>query len=442
MHFRRPGRGGMTVNAPLIFGLLLSGALARTSTGGDPDAAMETHPLPFDVARRIVQDQIKRLVPTPASETVELEQADGRVLAAPVRADRDYPPFHRSARDGFAVIASDVAKTPARLRVIGQTRAGEPSQFRLQHGETVEIMTGAPGPAGSDAVVMVEYSSREGDSITLAQGVASGANLVFQGSEARAGSTVLEPGTVLDYRRIALLASVGRSRVTVYRKPRVAILSTGDEVVPVDTIPEPFQIRNSNAWSLAAQVRRRGGEPAVLPIAPDQISRTRELIEQGLRSDLLLLSGGVSMGKYDLVEQVLKELGAEFFFTQVAIQPGKPLVFGRGGSTPVFGLPGNPISTMVTFEVFARIAVDLLAGRSESPLPFVQARLKSNFQHKPVLTRFLPAVLEGDYGEATVNPLKWQGSGDLVAAARANCYLVAAAGQASWKAGEWISILP
>jgi molybdopterin molybdotransferase len=213
-------------------------------------------------------------------------------------------------------------------------------------------------------------------------------------------------------------------------------------VVPIETTPEPYQIRNSNAYSLAAQVRRRGGEPVVLPIAPDEARRTRELIEQGLRADLLLLSGGVSMGKYDVVEQALQELGAEFFFTQVAIQPGKPLVFGRVGPTPVFGLPGNPSSTMVTFEVFARIALDRLAGRPDSPLPFVQARLGSDFQHKPVLTRFLPAVLAGDYGEATVNPVKWQGSGDLAAAAQANCYLVAAAGRASWKAGEWISILP
>jgi molybdopterin molybdotransferase len=213
-------------------------------------------------------------------------------------------------------------------------------------------------------------------------------------------------------------------------------------VLPVEAKPEPFQIRNSNAHSLAAQVRRRGGEPVILPVAPDQPARTRELIEQGLQAELLLLSGGVSMGKYDVVEQVLQELGAEFFFTQVAIQPGKPLVFGRAGEKPVFGLPGNPISTMVTFEVFARIALDRLAGRPSSPLPFVQARLASDFQHKPVLTRFLPAVLSGDYGETTVDPVKWQGSGDLVAAAQANCYLVAAAGRASWKAGEWISILP
>jgi molybdopterin molybdotransferase len=404
---------------------------------------MPTDPLPFETARQIVQDQIARLVQSPPpSETIALDDAAGRVLSAPAMADRDYPPFNRSARDGFAVIAADVAKTPARLRLIGQTRAGEPSRFRLQPGETVEIMTGAPGPEGADAVVMVEHSSCEGDYVTLEQTLSAGRNLILQGSEARGGSAVLEAGTALDYRQIALLASVGLSRISVYRKPRVAILSTGDEVVPLDASPEPFQIRNSNAYSLAAQVRRRGAEPVVLPVAPDQTARTRELIEQGLQADLLLLSGGVSMGKFDVVEQVLQELGAEFFFTQVAIQPGKPLVFGRVGSTPVFGLPGNPISTMVTFEVFARIAVDRLAGRPESPLPFVQAKLGTDFQHKPVLTRFLPAVLAGDYGEATVNPVKWQGSGDLAAVAQSNCFLVAAAGRASWKAGEWISILP
>jgi molybdopterin molybdotransferase len=414
---------------------------------------METQPLSFEAARQIVQQRIERLAAAaPSTETIDLEQAVGRVLSAPVKADRDYPPFNRSARDGFAVRAADVAHTPARLRLIGQTRAGEPSRFRLQPGETVEIMTGAPGPQGADAVVMVEHSKRDNDSVTdpvtlentvtLERSVPPGGNLVLQGSEAPAGSPILEAGITLDYRHIALLASVGQSQVSVYRKPRVAILSTGDEVVALDATPEPFQIRNSNAWSLAAQVRRRGGDPVVLPVAPDEVARTRELIEQGLRAELLLLSGGVSMGKYDVVEQVLQDLGAEFFFTQVAIQPGKPLVFGRVGSTPVFGLPGNPISTMVTFEVFASIALDRLAGRPASPLPFVQARLGSDFQHKPVLTRFLPAVLAGEYGEATVNPVKWQGSGDLVAAARANCYLVAAAGRASWKAGEWISILP
>ena len=288
---------------------------------------------------------------------------------------------------------------------------------------------------------MWEHSTRDGDHVTLEKSLPSGKNLIYRGSEAKQGSVVLEPGVPLDYPEIALLASTGNESVEVYRKPSVAILSTGDEVVELDVAPEPFQIRNSNAYSLAMQVRRQGGEPHILPIAPDRLDRTRELVEEGLRAGLLLLSGGVSMGKYDFVEQVLSELGAELFFTEVKIQPGKPLVFGRAGSTPVFGLPGNPISTMVTFEVFARIALHRLAGRKSSPLPFLEARLGSEFKHKPVLTRFLPSVLQGDYGEATVNPVKWQGSGDLAALARANCFLVATPDRESWKAGESIFVL-
>ncbi len=228
----------------------------------------------------------------------------------------------------------------------------------------------------------------------------------------------------------------------MFRRPAVAILSTGDEVVPIDRTPESFQIRNSNAHSLAAQVRRAGGEPRILPIAPDRLDETRTLVQEGLKADMLLLSGGVSMGKYDLVEDVFAGLGARIYITKVLIQPGKPLVFGLAGGTPFFGLPGNPISTMVTFEIFGRVALDLLGGRPNSPLPFVHARLGEDFAHKPVLTRFLPARLKGDYGETRVDPVKWQGSGDLVAIARANCYLVAAADRESWKAGDLIPVLP
>ena len=397
--------------------------------------------LTFDQARAAITEKMASLAPEPPRETVRLDDALGRVLASTISADRDYPPFNRSARDGFAVRASDVANPPARMKIIGQTRAGEPSRFQIQPDETVEIMTGAPGPEGADTVVMWEHSTRDGDHVTLEKSLHSGKNLIYRGSEAKQGSVVLEPGVPLDYPEIALLASTGNEGVEVYRKPSVAILSTGDEVVELDVAPERFQIRNSNAYSLAMQVRRQGGEPHILPIAPDRLDRTRELVEEGLRAGLLLLSGGVSMGKYDFVEQVLSELGAELFFTEVKIQPGKPLVFGRVGSTPVFGLPGNPISTMVTFEVFARIALHRLAGRKASPLPFLEARLGSDFKHKPVLTRFLPSVLQGDYGEATVNPVKWQGSGDLVALARANCFLVATPDRESWKAGDSIFVL-
>jgi molybdopterin molybdotransferase len=252
----------------------------------------------------------------------------------------------------------------------------------------------------------------------------------------------LASGTRIDFAQIALLAAVGRDQVQVYRKPRVAILSTGDEVVGIEQTPENFQIRNSNAWSLAAQVERRGGKALVLPIAPDRLEETRDLIRLGLESDMLLLSGGVSMGKHDLVEQALADLGVEIHITQVLIQPGKPLVFGMAGDKPVFGLPGNPISTMVTFELFGRMALERLGGMADLRLPFVEVRLSRDFRHKPVLTRFLPARLTGDYDEALVEPIQWQGSGDLASIAKATCYLVASADRESWRAGDRIAVLP
>ena len=398
-------------------------------------------PLRFDEARAVVFERLREFRLSPRAETVPLDDADGRILARDILADRDYPPFNRSARDGFAVIAADVAEVPAELDLIGETQAGEPSRFKLQPGQTVEIMTGAPGPENADAVVMVEHSSRNGSRVTLHNSVASGRNLIMAGSEAKRGQLVMPRGQRIGYSQIALLGTVGCSEVPVNRRPEVAILSTGDEVLPVDARPEAFQIRNSNAHSLAAQVRRRGGLPRILPVARDRLDETRRLIEDGLRSDILLLSGGVSKGKHDLVEEVLSGLDAEIFFTTVRIQPGKPLVFGRVGGTPVFGLPGNPLSTMVTFEVFASIAVDLLGGATDSPLRFRRAALAAPFRHKPVLTRFLGARLEGEYGNTTVRLDRGQGSGDVTAFAKANCLMVASDAQASWEAGDLIEVM-
>lgn len=398
-------------------------------------------PLCFEAARSVVFERIRALRRVPAAETVPLDEAAGRILADDVSADRDYPPFNRSARDGFAVIAADVAEVPATLELVGETRAGEPSRFTLERGQTVEIMTGAPGPRNADAVVMVEHSSRTGKAVSLHQPIVSGRNLITAGSEVSRGDRVLSRATRIDYPQIALLGTVGMAAVPVYRRPEVAILSTGDEVLPVDAAPQPYQIRNSNAHSLAAQVRRRGGVARILPVAKDEIGETRQLIEEGLRSDLLLLSGGVSMGKHDLVEGVLSDLGAEIEFTSVRIQPGKPLVFGRVGDTPVFGLPGNPLSTMVTFEVFASIAVDLLGGASESPLRFQRAALAEPFRHKPVLTRFIGARFSGTYGGATVRPDRGQGSGDVVAFARADCLMVASQEREAWEVGDLIEVM-
>ena len=398
-------------------------------------------PLSFEEARAIVSQRTRETIGQLPVESVPLDAAPGRVLAREIRADRDYPPFNRSARDGFAVIASDVASVPTTLELIGETRAGEPSHFALEPGQAVEIMTGAPGPENADAVVMVEHSQREGASVTLTDSVPAGRNLIVAGSEAKQGQCVLQAGTRIGYPGVALLGTVGCSHVPVYRQPDVAILSTGDEVLPVSARPQSYQIRNSNAHSLAAQVRRRGGAPRILPIARDTLEDTRQRIEDGLASDILLLSGGVSMGKHDLVEEVLADLGTELFFTSVRIQPGKPLVFGRCGKTLVFGLPGNPLSTMVTFEVFASIAVDLAGGATDSPLRFQQVPLAEGFRHKPALTRFLGARLEGKFGNTRVRVDRGQGSGDVTAFARADCLMVASDQRAAWEAGDLISVM-
>jgi len=238
---------------------------------------------------------------------------------------------------------------------------------------------------------------------------------------------------------VAILAAFGRNIVRVFRKPTVGLIATGDEIVEVDERPEDFQIRNSNIYSLAAQVRRAGGVACRLPVARDNDAHTREVIEQGLTCDLLLLSGGVSAGKYDVVERVLAALDGQFFFDRVLIQPGQPLVFGRARGKFFFGLPGNPASTMVTFELFARAALELLSGQEEVSVLMPLARLTEDFRHKPGLTRFLPARLSANGSEVT--PVPWHGSGDVPALTRANAFLVAEADCSEYQAGEFIRVL-
>ena len=300
--------------------------------------------------------------------------------------------------------------------------------------------------------------------VEVRRSVNAGENFVPRGAEARAGQMLLDQGRRLDHAGIAIAASVGKSRVHVFRKPRVAVLSTGDELVGIDATPGPAQIRNSNSYSLAAQIQNSGGEAVQLAIAPDEKKRLRDLIGEGLGYDLLLLTGGVSMGKYDLVEQVLVELKAEFYFTGAEIQPGRPVIFGSCGadtsvrvlaaSTPsartamsaphkkyFFGLPGNPVSTMITFELFARPMIEALAGLIPQKLIFLSARLKSEIQTKTGLKRFLPAVLSGEFKNAEVELARWHGSGDIAALARANCYVVIPPDRERIAAGEWVSLL-
>jgi molybdopterin molybdotransferase len=365
----------------------------------------------------------------------------GDVLAQEVRCDRDYPPFDRSTRDGYAVCASD-AIAGAKLKCIGEIKAGDSVTQPLAPGTCIQIMTGAAVPAGADSVVMIEFTERAGDSVTFQRETAAGQNIVQKGSEARAGDLALPPGLRLGYAELALAAQVGAAQILCARRPRVAILSTGDEVVPIVETPGPFHIRNSNSVSLCAQVRLAGGEPVPLGNALDRVDDLSAKIELGLKEDILVLSGGVSMGKYDLVETVLKGLGAEFYFDAVAIRPGKPAVFGRCRDTFVFGLPGNPVSTMVTFQLFVIPAIDVLGGARPRQLPLLEANLCKTLHEKAGLTHFLPGRFEWTGISPEVHPLTWQGSGDIAALTHANCFIVVPADRQNIPAGEKVSVLP
>ena len=389
--------------------------------------------LTFDQARELVLHEVGL---NAKAEPVLLAEAEGRVLAEEILADRDYPPFRRSARDGFAIRAADA---PGELRVLGQVRAGEAFSGTVGPGQAVEIMTGAPLPEGADAVVMVEHTERVSDQVRIRSAIKAGDNFTPRGADAAASEMVLHAGRRIGFAEAGALASMGRIAVVVYSRPQVAILPTGDELVETSESPSPVQIRNSNAISLAYQVRRAGGIPQVLPIARDNAESIRRLVKQGLEADLLLISGGVSAGKYDLVKTVLAELGAKFFFERVAIQPGQPLAFGKAQGKYFFGLPGNPGSTMITFETIARAALEKMQGVANPVLPLLKARLTKPVSQKPGLMRFLPANLSAN--GSTVEPAVSGGSGDLPALARCNAFLVTNPDREAWAAGEDIRVL-
>jgi molybdopterin molybdotransferase len=395
--------------------------------------------LTYAEAAALVLEQAQRLastIPRP-TEQFSLLNALHRVLAVPVLADRDLPPFHRSTRDGYAIQAASLA-TGDWLPIAGTLRAGEPaSSAPLAIGTALEIMTGAPVPEGADAVVMLEHIEAGGGNLDGKirlqpdRTVRPGSHIVSAGSEAHVGDPLVAAGTRIAPTHIGALAAAGATQVEVFAKPRVAILATGDELVEIDATPHPHQIRNSNSYSLSAQVTVAGGEPVRLGIARDNLDDLRALLDRAQKScDLLLLSGGVSAGKYDLVEQALAERGAVFHFTGVRIQPGKPTVFGElppkeSGATPLpfFGLPGNPVSTMVTFLLFAAPLLRALAGEATPAPRFAQASITAA-EPPADITRFLPAHLDASWDHATVRRIPWQGSGDLAATAQSNCFVV------------------
>jgi molybdopterin molybdotransferase len=402
----------------------------------------------------------------PSVERVELGRAPGRVLARPLTADRDQPSFARSTRDGFACRATE-ASAHVPLTLAGTSRAGDAPAGELPPNSAWEIMTGAPVPQGADAVMMLEHVDTANGQVKLApkRSLAPGENIVAQGAQARKGDELLRTGTAITAAQVALAAACGHAALEVFIRPRVAILTTGDEIVPVKSVPAPGQIRNSNGPMLAAFVVGMGGEPWILPTASDDARALDTALAQAAEADLLLITGGVSAGKFDLVEPALARAGARFNFTGVRIQPGKPLVFGEmpryrnegsnvagkdemrspfmARTLPFFGLPGNPVSSAVTFLLFATPVLAALAGNFESGPRFALARLAAGTrkQEKGGLTRFLPARCTfGAGGQLPeVALVHWQGSGDLAAMAHANCFLVVPEGPA--KAGDMARIL-
>ncbi|SNT07256.1 molybdopterin molybdochelatase [Granulicella rosea] len=398
--------------------------------------------LDFEAAVALIQAHARTLTPPVEFEELELLATQGRILAQPVAADRDQPPFDRSTRDGYAVRAGAFS-SGTRLAVVGMLRAGELwAGEPLAERQAIQIMTGAPIPAGADSVAMVEHVVPGEAIVHAAEGrrVAVGENIVPRGSEARAGAAVLPAGVRIGAAEIALAAACGRPRLRVFRRPRVAIVATGDELVEVDRAPGPQQIRNSNSYTLAALVAAAGGEPVRLPITPDRRQAVAASLDSARQCDLIVFSGGVSMGEYDLVEEVLLAAGAAFHFTGVRMQPGKPVVFGQIesqiGKQYLFGLPGNPISTQVTFHCFVEPLLRAMCGGEVRGPGFALATLADAVPAKPGLTRLLPARMD----LTRVRLVGWQGSGDLTANAHANCYVELRPG-ATYAAGDFVRVL-
>jgi len=409
--------------------------------------------LSFDEASALVAKCASRLSSrVPARERVPLAHAAGRVLAHPLCADSHQPPFTRSTRDGFACRAAEASKHGF-LALAGSVRAGDAPTPPLAAGSVCEIMTGAPVPDGADAVAMLEHVEVVDSQVRLLRPrkLDPGENLVARGAQAHAGDQLLPAGTLITAAQIALAAFCGHTSLEVFVRPRVAILTTGDELVPVESVPGPGQIRNSNAPMLAALVAAAGGEPWVLPTAADSAAALDSALAQAAEADMLLISGGVSAGKFDLVEPALARLDAHFHFTGVRIQPGKPLVFGEiprrdRPSLPLFGLPGNPISSAVTFLLFAAPVLAALAGsRAHGPrLALAQLAEVGSRGAKPGLTRFFPAICTFGFADGElprVTQIPMQGSGDLAAFARSNCFLVIPDHKANFEEGAIVRIL-
>lgn len=390
-------------------------------------------------ALEIILEQVKPL----GVERVALDQALGRVLAEDVRADLDLPPFDRARMDGYAMRSADVATAPVTLQVIGEVAAGSVFTQPVGPGQTVKIFTGAPMPPGTDAVQKVEVTRTLGESVIIKEAVKPGQFVTLRASEVVHGEVIARVGREIGPAEISVLASFGYSEVTVGVRPRVAVMSTGNELVEVSETPRGGQIRNSNTYTIASYARRAGAVVRLLDSIEDSAERTRDgLLGACDDADLVVTSGGVSMGDYDLVKAALKEIGAEIYFDKVIVRPGKPVVFARRRGVLFFGLPGNPVSTSVTFNLFARPAIRRMLGH-HSPAP----RSHRAVALKPVRDSssrrsYLPGRLSFQDGSVLVEVLKWGGSSDLVAFVEANALIVVPEDVHDVPAGALVEVIP
>ncbi len=380
------------------------------------------------------------------SEQVELPRALGRVLAEVVVADSDLPPFDRSQMDGYAVRAHDAQYAPVRLRIAGESAAGRGWHQQLEEGQAVRIMTGAPVPAGADSVQQVEltHELKDGTVVELVESVEPGKSIVKRGAEIKAGEVVSSVGTTITPATMAVLAAFGYANVKVFRRPRVGVLATGTELVAVDQKPGQDQIRDSNNYSISAYAQLTGAVVERLPLTGDETSLLqRQIAEAAERCDVIVTSGGVSMGVYDVTKSALNELEAEILFERVALRPGKPTVFARlPNGALVFGLPGNPVSVSVTFNLFARTALLAMQGAAEPALKRETALLARAVKGTADRESYLPAQLTiNDDGQVVAFPLKWGGSSDFVAFAVATALLIVPAGAKTVAAGSLVNVV-
>ena len=390
-----------------------------------------------DVALRIVLEKTPRLQPV----RVPLEEAVCRVLAEPVAGDIDLPPFDKSAMDGFAVRSEDLAELPVELEVIEDLPAGVAPQKVVKAGTCARIMTGAPVPEGADLVVMVEDTEPVGDRrVRILSAKPGRANICVRGEDVRQGEQVLAAGQVIRPPEIGLLASVGCGQVGVYRAPEVAVLATGDELVGIRDVPGPGQIRDANSWSLLTACRQAGVQADWLGVARDNEPDLREKIAAGLKQDILIVSGGVSMGEWDLVPKIFDEFAVTVHFRQIRQKPGKPTVFATSDTGVVFGLPGNPVSTIVGFRLYVLPCIRKMMGYPEpAPAP-LRAVLRRNTTVRGSRLTYVPARLYEEGGERTVEVVDTKGSADLVGFCRANALVPLE--PASYKAGTEVEALP